>query len=172
MDSATRPVKIEPFSAETSAVFDFYVKRAARVFLILSWTISIGLFVLVPTITHVHFSITGKEEYWENKSFFLIFPGICTFLFIYISRINRHALGYWADRVVKGRNNIVYYSLTRKALHVLKATFPLCWIVCCSARVLVLTGHIDKPEIVLNILYFIFTIPFFYYFFQSLRYMK
>ena len=93
---------------------DNTLELTSKLFLVFMWSLTLYIFIKLPTIIPIHFNASGKADNYGNKMTLLILPFIATIIYFAITQLNKqpHILNYMTT-ITKENAQKEYTSATR-----------------------------------------------------------
>ena len=98
----------------TLSPLDNTLELTSKLFLVFMWSLTLYIFIKLPTIIPIHFNALGKADNYGNKITLLILPLIATIIYFAITQLNKqpHILNYMTT-ITKENAQKEYTSATR-----------------------------------------------------------
>ena len=98
----------------TLSTLDNTLELTSKLFLVFMWSLTLYIFIKLPTIIPIHFNALGKADNYGNKISLLILPLIATIIYFAITQLNKqpHILNYMTT-ITKENAQKEYTSATR-----------------------------------------------------------
>ena len=98
----------------TLSPLDNTLELTSKIFLFFMWSLTLYIFIKLPTIIPIHFNATGKADNYGNKKTLLILPLIATIIYFAITQLSKrpHILNYMTT-ITKDNAEKEYTRATR-----------------------------------------------------------
>ena len=98
----------------TLSPLDNTLELTSKIFLFFMWSLTLYIFIKLPTTIPIHFNALGKADNYGNKMTLLILPLIATIIYFAITRLNKqpHILNYMTT-ITKENAKKEYTGATR-----------------------------------------------------------
>ena len=98
----------------TLSALDNTLELTSKISLVFMWSLTLFIFIKLPTIIPIHFNASGKADNYGNKMTLLILPVIATIIYFVITQLNKqpHILNYMTT-ITKENAEKEYTSATR-----------------------------------------------------------
>ena len=98
----------------TLSPLDNAIELSSIIFICFLWSLTLYIFLKLPTIIPIHFNASGKADNYGNKKTLLILPLIATIIYFAITQLNKrpHILNYMTT-ITKDNAEKEYTGATR-----------------------------------------------------------
>ena len=98
----------------TLSPLDNTLELTGKIFLFFMWSLTLYIFIKLPTTIPTHFNASGKADNYGNKMTLLILPLIATIIYFAITQLNKqsHILNYMTT-ITKENAEKEYTGATR-----------------------------------------------------------
>ena len=99
---------------------DKTLELTSKILLVFMWSLTLYVFIKLPTTIPIHFNASGKADNYGNKMTLLILPLIATIIYFAITQLNKkpHILNYMT--IITKENAEKEYSSATRILRFLK----------------------------------------------------
>ena len=104
----------------TLSPLDKALELIGKIFLVFMWSLTLYVFIRLPTTIPIHFNTSGKADNYGNKMTLLILPLIATIIYFAITQLNKqpHILNYMT--IITKENAEKEYTGATRILRFLK----------------------------------------------------
>ena len=104
----------------TLLVFDKKLELASKLFLVVTWALTIYTFLKLPSTIPTHFNATGQVDDYGNKLAHLILPILATIIYFGLTSLNKYPHIFNYTTKITDDNAQIQYTIATRMLRFLK----------------------------------------------------